>query len=122
MSLLPSAYIESIAEHDGQQVRLADWLYNKTEKGKLVFVQLRDGTGTIQCVLFKRNVSEEAFAAAKSLTQESSVYVTGTVRADERAPSGYEVDVQDLEIVSLAQEYPITPKEHGTEFLMAHRH
>jgi asparaginyl-tRNA synthetase len=122
MSLLPSAYIESIAQHDNQQVKLAGWVRNKTEKGKLVFIQLRDGTGTIQCVVFKRNVSEEAFAAAKSLTQESSVYVTGTVRADERAPSGYEVDVQDLEIVSLAQDYPITPKEHGTEFLMAHRH
>ncbi len=122
MSLLPSAYIESIAQHDNQQVKLAGWVRNKTEKGKLVFIQLRDGTGTIQCVVFKRNVSEDAFAAAKSLTQESSVYVTGTVRADERAPSGYEVDVQDLEIVSLAQDYPITPKEHGTEFLMAHRH
>ncbi len=122
MSLLPSAYIESIAQHDGQQVKLAGWVYNKTEKGKLVFIQLRDGTGTIQCVVFKRNVSDEAFAAAKSLTQESSVYVTGMVRADERAPGGYELDVQDLEVVGLTQEYPITPKEHGTEFLMAHRH
>jgi asparaginyl-tRNA synthetase len=122
MSLLPTAYIEDIARHEGQQVTLAGWVYNKTEKGKLVFVQLRDGTGAIQCVVFKKNVSEEAFAAAKSLTQESSLYVTGNVRADERAPSGFELDVTNLQIVSLAQDYPITPKEHGTEFLMAHRH
>jgi len=122
MSLLPSAYIEHIARHDGQQVTLAGWVYNKTEKGKLVFLQLRDGSGMIQCVVFKRNVSEEAFAAAKALSQESVVYVTGTVRADERAPGGFELDVSDLKIESLAAEYPITPKEHGTEFLMEHRH
>lgn len=122
MSLLPTAYIEHIARHDGQQVTLAGWVYNKTEKGKLVFLQLRDGSGTIQCVVFKRNVSEAAFAAAKELTQESAVYVTGTVRADERAPGGYELDVSDLKIESLSAEYPITPKEHGTEFLIEHRH
>ncbi len=122
MSLLPTTYIADIAQHEGQAVTLAGWVYNKTEKGKLVFIQLRDGTGTIQAVVFKKNVSEEAFAAAKSLTQESSVYVTGSVRADERAPSGFELDVQDLRVVSSAQDYPITPKEHGTEFLMAHRH
>ncbi len=122
MSLLPTSYIAQIAEHEGQQVTLAGWVYNKTEKGKLVFIQLRDGTGTIQAVVFKKNVSDEAFAAAKSLTQESSVYVTGTVRADERAPGGFELDVKDLRVESLAHEYPITPKEHGTEFLMAHRH
>ncbi|WP_026370078.1 asparagine--tRNA ligase [Kallotenue papyrolyticum] len=122
MSLLPSAYIADIARHAGQSVTLAGWVYNKTEKGKLVFIQLRDGTGIIQCVVFKKNVSEEAFAAAKSLTQESSLYVTGTVRADERAPGGFEIDVSDLRIVALTQDYPITPKEHGTEFLMAHRH
>ncbi|HEX6287686.1 MAG TPA: asparagine--tRNA ligase [Herpetosiphonaceae bacterium] len=122
MSLLPSTYIEQIARHEGQDVTLAGWVYHKTEKGKLVFIQLRDGTGTIQCVVFKKNVSEEAFAAAKSLTQESSVYVTGNVRADERAPSGFELDVKDLRVQSIANEYPITPKEHGTEFLMNHRH
>ncbi len=122
MSLLPTSYIAQIAEHEGQQVTLAGWVYNKTEKGKLVFIQLRDGTGAIQAVVFKKNVSDEAFAAAKSLTQESSVYLTGTVRADERAPGGFELDVKDLRVESLAHEYPITPKEHGTEFLMAHRH
>lgn len=122
MSLLPTTYIAQIAEHEGQEVTLAGWVYNKTEKGKLVFIQLRDGTGAIQAVVFKKNVSEEAFAAAKSLTQESSVYVTGVVRADERAPSGFELDVKDVRVQALAHEYPITPKEHGTEFLMAHRH
>ncbi len=122
MSLLPTTYIAQIAQHEGQEVTLAGWVYNKTEKGKLVFIQLRDGTGAIQAVVFKKNVSEEAFTAAKSLTQESSLYVTGSIRADERAPSGFELDVKDLRIVSLTHEYPITPKEHGTEFLMAHRH
>lgn len=122
MSLLPTTYIEQIGRHEGQDVTLAGWVYNKTEKGKLVFLQLRDGTGTIQCVVFKKNVGEEVFAAAKSVTQESSVYVTGSVRADERAPSGFELDVKDLRIQSLTTEYPITPKEHGTEFLMSHRH
>ncbi|HEY0601532.1 MAG TPA: asparagine--tRNA ligase [Herpetosiphonaceae bacterium] len=122
MSLLPTTYIEQIGQHEGQDVTLAGWVYNKTEKGKLVFLQLRDGTGTIQCVVFKKNVSEEVFAATKSVTQESSIYVTGSVRADERAPSGFELDVKDLRIESLTNEYPITPKEHGTEFLMNHRH
>jgi len=122
MSLLPTTYIAQIAEHEGHAVTLAGWVYNKTEKGKLVFIQLRDGTGTIQCVVFKKNVSEETFAAAKALTQESSVYITGSVRADERAPSGYEMDVQELKLVAAGNDYPITPKEHGTEFLMAHRH
>jgi asparaginyl-tRNA synthetase len=122
MSLVPTTYIAQIAEHEGQDVTLAGWVYNKTEKGKLVFVQLRDGTGAIQCVVFKKNVSEETFAAAKALTQESSLYVTGSVRADERAPSGFELDVKEIQPVGAAHDYPITPKEHGTEFLMEHRH
>jgi asparaginyl-tRNA synthetase len=122
MTLVPTTYIEQIGQHEGQDVTLAGWVYNKTEKGKLVFIQLRDGTGVIQCVVFKKNVSEEAFAAAKSLTQESAIYVSGTVRADERAPSGFELDVKDLRIQSLTNEYPITPKDHGIEFLMNHRH
>ncbi|MBA3943965.1 MAG: asparagine--tRNA ligase [Herpetosiphonaceae bacterium] len=122
MTLLPTTYINQIGQHVGATVTLAGWVYNKTEKGKLVFIQLRDGTGTIQCVVFRKNVSEEVFAAAKSLTQESSVRITGGVRADERAPSGYEIDVTAVEPVHVAEEYPITPKEHGTEFLMEHRH
>lgn len=122
MSLLPTAYIKSIAEHAGDEVTLAGWVYHKTEKGKLIFIQLRDGTGTIQCVVFRKNVVEETFEAARSLTQESSVRIKGMVRADERAPSGFEIDVTAVEPLHIASEYPITPKEHGTEFLMAHRH
>ncbi len=122
MSLLPTAYIESIAGHVGAEVTLAGWVYHKTEKGRLIFILLRDGTGTIQCVVFKKNVGDEVFEVARSLTQESSLRITGTVRADERAPGGYELDVTNVEPLHIAQEYPITPKEHGTEFLMAHRH
>ncbi|GAB4202125.1 MAG: asparagine--tRNA ligase [Roseiflexaceae bacterium] len=122
MSLLPSATIAQIARHDGQTVTLAGWVANKTEKGKLVFIRLRDGSGVIQCVVFKKNVAEEVFAAAQRLTLESSCRITGTVRADERAPGGFELDVTGIEVVQISEEYPITPKEHGTEFLMANRH
>src|SRR6476620_2822245 len=97
MSLLPTATIDEIARHDGQQVTLAGWVASKTAKGKLVFIRLRDGSGTIQCVVFKKNVAEDVFAAAQALTQESSCRVTGAVRADERAPGGYELDVATIE-------------------------
>src|SRR5512134_3771102 len=122
MSLLPTARIAAIADYADQTVTLAGWVYHKTAKGKLIFIQLRDGSGTIQCVVFKKNVSEEAFARAQELTQESACRITGSVRADERAPGGFEHDVSDVEIGSVAQEYPISPKEHGVEFLMEHRH
>lgn len=122
MSLLPTATVATIARYVGQRVTLAGWVYHKTEKGKLIFILLRDGSGTIQCVTFKKNVSEEAFATAQSLTQESSCRITGSVRADERAPGGYELDVESIELIGPSHEYPITPKEHGVEFLMAHRH
>ncbi len=120
------ATIEKIADHIGQTVTLKGWLYAKTGKGKLQFLQVRDGTGIIQCVVFKQDVSPEVFEAARRLTQESSLIVTGAVRADERAPGipgGFEMGVSDLQIVQLvAEEYPITPKEHGVEFLMENRH
>ncbi|NJN19685.1 MAG: asparagine--tRNA ligase [Oscillochloris sp.] len=122
MSLLPTATIATIGNHAGETVTLAGWVYHKTEKGKLIFIQLRDGTGTIQCVVFKKNVDEAVFAAAQTLTQESSCRITGSVRADERAPGGYEIDVNGLEQVGASSDYPISPKEHGTEFLMEHRH
>ncbi len=122
MSLLPSATIAQIARHDGQSVTLAGWVANKTEKGKLVFIRLRDGSGVIQCVVFKKNVPEEVFASAQRLTLESSCRITGNVRADARAPGGFELDVTDIQVVQISEEYPITPKEHGTEFLMANRH
>lgn len=117
--------IEKIGDYDGQTVRIEGWLYDKTDKGKLQFLQVRDGTGIVQCVVFKRDVSEDLFEAAKRLGQESAVVVTGVVRSDERAPGvpgGFEVGVTDLEVRQFAEEYPITPKEHGVDFLMDHRH
>ena len=114
--------IEDIAQFDGQQVTLKGWLYNKTDKGRLQFLMIRDGSGMIQGVAFKKEISPEAFEAAQQVTQESAIIVTGTVRADDRAPGGYELSLSDIEIVHLAQEYPITPKEHGIEFLMDRRH
>jgi asparaginyl-tRNA synthetase len=115
-------YVENVHAHVGQEVTIKGWLYNKTKKGKLRFLLVRDGTGTIQSVVFKKAVSEEAFEAADSATQESSIIVTGVVRQDDRAPGGYELDASDCRVVHLAEEYPITPKEHGTAFLMENRH
>lgn len=115
-------YIEDIARHEGEEVTLYGWLYQKTIKGKLAFLRLRDGTGIIQCVMSVKDVGEEVFQRAEEVTQESSIVVTGKVNADRRAPGGFELHVRDLQIVSLAREYPITPKEHGTTFLMDHRH
>jgi asparaginyl-tRNA synthetase len=115
-------YIRDIARHDGQQVTIKGWLYNIRSSGKLIFPQIRDGSGIIQGVVFKKNVSEKVWNDCLSLTQESSIIVRGRVRADERAPGGYELDVADVEVLQIADSYPITPKEHGTEFLMDNRH
>jgi asparaginyl-tRNA synthetase len=117
--------IEDIAQYVGQQVTLRGWLQLKTGKGKLQFLRVRDGAGVIQAVVFRGNVPEEAFEAAKRMPLESSLIVTGTVRADERAPGipgGFELDVNGLEVVQESAEYPIGPKEHGVEFLMDNRH
>jgi asparaginyl-tRNA synthetase len=103
-------------------VTIGAWLANKRSSGKIAFLQLRDGTGFIQGVVVKAEIGEEKFQKAKELTQESSLYVTGIVRADDRAPSGFELSVTDFEVIHEAADYPITPKEHGTEFLMDHRH
>jgi asparaginyl-tRNA synthetase len=121
----PVATIATLAAHEGQTVTLRGWLYNIRSSGKLLFPTFRDGTGTIQGIVPKAAVPSEVFDRIKSLTQESSVIVSGRVRADSRAPSGYELDVDNLEIVHLVPldaPYPITPKEHGTDFLMEHRH
>jgi asparaginyl-tRNA synthetase len=121
----PIATISTLAAHEGETVTLKGWLYNIRSSGKLLFPMFRDGTGTIQGIVPKAAVPEEVFERIKSLTQESSVIVTGKVRADSRAPSGFELDVADVEIVHLVPTdtpYPITPKEHGTDFLMEHRH
>ena len=117
--------IENIARHVGQEVTLQGWLYDKTDKGKLSFLQVRDGTGIVQAVVFAKEVSPELFDLSKRIGQESSVEVTGTVRADARAPGipgGFEIGVKDLRVVQMAENYPITPKEHGVEFLMDNRH
>ncbi len=107
---------------EDQPVILKGWLYNKRHKGKLFFLQFRDGTGIIQCVVFKGDVSEETFELAGTLTQESSIEIEGVIREDKRSTIGYEIGVQNIKLVSLAQEYPITPKEHGVGFLMDNRH
>jgi asparaginyl-tRNA synthetase len=121
----PVTTIAEIGKHDGQSVTLRGWLYNLRESGKLLFPQFRDGSGVIQGVVPKNAVTPEVFDAIKTLTQESSVIVEGKVRADKRAPGGYELDVINVQVVQRVPEsdpYPITPKEHGTEFLMEHRH
>ena len=115
-------YVRDIARYEGQDVELRGWLYNKRSSGKLHFLQVRDGTGTIQCVVFKGEVPDATFARGHDLTQESSLIVRGRVRADARSPLGYEVGVTDLEVVHQATDYPITPKEHGVAFLLDHRH
>jgi asparaginyl-tRNA synthetase len=121
----PITTIAEIGKHEGQPVTLRGWLYNLRESGKLLFPQFRDGSGVIQGVVPKNAVTPEVFDAIKTLTQESSVIVEGKVRADKRAPGGYELDVINVQVVQRVAEsdpYPITPKEHGTEFLMEHRH
>lgn len=121
----PVTTIAEIGKHDGQTVTVRGWLYNLRESGKLLFPQFRDGSGIIQGVVPKNAVSPEVFDAIKTLTQESSVIVEGNVRADKRAHGGYELDVANVQVVQRVPEsspYPITPKEHGTDFLMEHRH
>ncbi|HEY3134459.1 MAG TPA: asparagine--tRNA ligase [Blastocatellia bacterium] len=115
-------YIRDVSKHDGEEITIKGWLYNLRSSGKLMFPQIRDGSGIIQGVAFKKNVSEQLWSDLEKLTQESSIVVRGRVRADERAPGGYELDVTDLEVLQIAEPYPITPKEHGVEFLMDKRH
>jgi asparaginyl-tRNA synthetase len=121
----PVTTIAEIGKHEGQSVTIRGWLYNLRESGKLLFPQFRDGSGIIQGVVPKNAVPPEVFDAIKTLTQESSVIVEGKVRADKRAHGGYELDVANVQVVQRVPEstpYPITPKEHGTDFLMEHRH
>ncbi|MDN4617974.1 asparagine--tRNA ligase [Paenibacillus sp. PsM32] len=114
--------IKKVNEHVEQTVTIGAWINNKRSSGKIQFLQLRDGTGYIQGVVVKSEVSEELWNDAKSLTQESSLYVTGIIREEPRSKSGYEMTVTGIEIIHLTENYPITPKEHGTDFLMDHRH
>jgi asparaginyl-tRNA synthetase len=125
MSSYPRITIEAASRHEGEAVELAGWLYNLRRSGKIIFPLVRDGTGIMQCVAVKNNISEKCFNDLRDLTQESSLIVRGRVRAEPRAPGGYELDVDDAEIVHRIPEeqpYPITLKEHGIEFLFDHRH
>jgi len=115
-------YIEDIGRHEGEEVTIKGWLHNRRSSGKIHFLILRDGSGFIQAVMSKAAVGEEVFKAADHLSQETSVMVTGTARADKRAPSGYEIDARSLEVVGESHEYPITPKEHGVDYLLDRRH
>jgi asparaginyl-tRNA synthetase len=115
-------FIRHLAPYAGETITLKGWLYNKRSSGKVRFIILRDGTGFLQCVVFKGNVSEEVFNLADSLGQESSIEITGKVKEEARAPGGYEMDVTDLKVISESHDYPITLKEHGVEFLMDNRH
>ena len=117
---MESIRIREIPEHLGEPIELHGWLYNQRSSGKIQFLLVRDGSGIIQGVVKADN--EAAFATAEELTQESAIVVRGTAKADERAPTGYELAIDELELIHQAEEYPITPKEHGTGFLMDHRH
>lgn len=114
--------IHDMPKHLGETVKIGSWLANKRSSGKIAFLQLRDGTGFVQGVVVKADVPEELFAKAKSLTQETSMYIIGEVTKDERSSFGFELQVKEIEVIHEAVDFPITPKEHGTEFLMDNRH
>ncbi|MGB9773363.1 MAG: asparagine--tRNA ligase [Bacteroidota bacterium] len=115
-------YIEHLPRRVGEEVTIRGWVYNKRSSGKVRFLLVRDGTGIVQSVLMKGESPDELFDRFDQLTQESSIIVRGAVRSDDRAPGGYELTLHDLQIIQIANDYPITPKEHGIEFLMDHRH
>src|SRR6266566_3303176 len=117
------AYVEDLKKHVGEEVTLKGWLYNMSSKGKLCFLQVRDGSGIVQCVVFQKDVRENVFKLASELRQEASIIVTGVVREDARSPIGVEIGVKDLQLVAQpTADFPISPKEHGTAFLMEQRH
>ena len=116
------AYINGIAAHEGREVTLRGWLHNRRSSGRIHFLTVRDGTGFIQAVMSKAAVGADVFRQADHLGQETAIRIRGLVRADARAPGGYEIDVAHLEQVGPSQNYPITPKEHGVEYLLDHRH
>ncbi|OGH98107.1 MAG: asparagine--tRNA ligase [Candidatus Melainabacteria bacterium RIFOXYA12_FULL_32_12] len=122
MSEYKRAYISEIGKYEGQDICIKGWLYNKRSSGKLHFLQVRDGTGIIQAVIFKGDVDPEVFEKADKISQESSIIVCGTVKEDKRSQIGYEIGVKDVQIIGESVEYPITPKEHGVAFLLDKRH
>ncbi len=122
MSELKHVYISEISGYEGQDVILKGWLYGKRSSGKLHFLQVRDGTGIIQAVIFKGDVPEEVFEMADKISQESSIEVYGIVKEDKRSALGFEIGVKDIKVIGESHDYPITPKEHGVAFLMENRH
>src|SRR5258708_4781035 len=117
------ARVDEVGNHVGETVTLRGWLYHRRSSGKLHFLEVRDGTGIVQCVVFKGNVTPETFAAADHIPQESSIEIVGTVKEHGKIKGEYEIDAKDVRVLARAtQEYPIGPKEHGTDFLMDHRH
>lgn len=120
--MLNKIRVKDVGGHVGEEITLKGWLYNKRSSGKLHFLQLRDGSGIIQCVVFKGDVTPDVFELADKITQETSIEVTGTVREDKRSPLGFELGVKDIKVIQMAKDYPISPKEHGTAFLMDNRH
>ena len=124
--MVPVIRVEQIAQYAGQEVTIQGWVYNRTDKGKLIFLLVRDGTGFAQCVAFKGDLSPELFARIQCLTQESSVIISGMVRADQRAPGipgGFEIGIKSLETIQIAgDDYPMALKEHGPDFALDHRH
>lgn len=115
-------YIEDLEKYDGQEIELKGWAYNVRSSGKVKFLELRDGTGMVQCVFFKGDCGEAVFDAFEKITQESTVRVIGTVKKHQRQAGVFEISVKDCEILAPSKDYPITPKEHGTDFLMNSRH
>lgn len=119
---MPVITVDAVGQHVGREVTLRGWLRSRRDSGKLHFLTIRDGTGDLQAVVSKKAVGDDQFAVSATLTQESSLVVTGQVRQDHRAPGGYELDVTCIEAIQIAQPFPIQPKEHGVGFLMEHRH
>jgi len=114
--------IQDLGAHVGDTVTVQGWVETTRSHGKVAFLELRDGTGVVQGVVLQKKVSDEVWASFETLTQETTVRLTGAVKADERAPGGYEIGVEGLEVLHLSEEYPIQPKEHGVDFLLDHRH
>src|SRR5262245_38591206 len=119
---MSQVHIDNIGSHVGESVTIKGWLHNRRSSGKIHFLVVRDGTGFLQVVMGKNDVPDETFRAADHLSQETSLVVTGTVRADQRAKGGFELTATGLEVVGPAQDFPITPKEHGVDYLMDRRH
>lgn len=120
--MVKDTYINDVSRYDGKKVIIKGWLYNKRSSGNIVFLLIRDGTGIMQCVVSKNNVDNEVFESAQKITQESSLIVTGNVHKEERAIGGYELFINDIKILQIVSDYPITPKSHGVGFLMKNRH